>query len=520
MNSTGIALDLVGRLRALGCTDVVLAPGSRSGPIALVLYAAEQRGLIRLHVRLDEREAAFLALGMAKASRQHTAVVTTSGTAAANLHPALLEARHSGVRLIAVTADRPARLRGTGANQTTDQVGLFPGIRYVDAAMDLIDEPIPQHVNLEFDEPLIQPLIGDVPQFSRPVSSPNHRGAERLTQGPRTVVVAGDDAPRSARLLAKAGRWPLLAEPSSAARRGDNALTVNRLLLEHSPLAGQIERVISFGHSTLSRQVSALLLRNDIEVVHVGGPSTFPGIPGLGVRFVNDATVDKPGDFGWYADWHDADRRAREAINAVLEPDDPQRVAATVWDAVPPGGLLVVGPSNPIRDLDLVAEPHPVSERRLILANRGLAGIDGVLSTAIGAALARPSSRALAYVGDLTFIHGSGGLLAGPAERRPDLTVVVASDDGGSIFASLEQGAPEYADAFERVYATPTGTSIADLCAAHGVAHHRVAAQGLGPALEQQPEGIEVLEVPLARAGRRALDRRLSIAVVEALAGT
>ncbi len=159
------------------------------------------------------------------------------------------------------------------------------------------------------------------------------------------------------------------------------------------------------------------------------------------------------------------------AIDGVLDGTTPYDVARTINQAVPPGGLLFVGSSNPIRDLDLVARPYPVGERRLIIGNRGLAGIDGTLSSAIGAALARPSSRAIAYVGDLTFLHGSNGLLIGPAEPRPDLTIVVASDDGGSIFSTLEQGAPEYADAFERVYATPTGADIGALC--DGLRHRR-----------------------------------------------
>ncbi|EFQ82267.1 2-succinyl-5-enolpyruvyl-6-hydroxy-3-cyclohexene-1-carboxylic-acid synthase [Aeromicrobium marinum DSM 15272] len=518
MTSTRLALDVLGRLLALGVTDAVLAPGSRSGPIALVLHEAERRGQVRLHVRVDEREAGFLALGMAKVSRRPVPVVTTSGTAVANLHPAMLEAQHAGVRLIAVTADRPGRLRGTGANQTTDQRRIFPGIAYAEHAADLKAVAAPQHLNVELDEPLIDTTTGPVPSYP-PVAAPStDRRADRLRSGPRTVVVAGDDSPKAARRIAREGRWPLIAEPSSGARRGDQAMTAGRMLLAHSALADQIQRVVSFGHPTLSREVTALLARPGLEVVHVGGPRTFPTVPGPSVRFVRDVMVDGPGDFGWYADWHEEDRRAIDAIEATLGPDDPQRVAQAVWDAVPPGGLLVVGSSSPIRDLDLVAAPHPASQRRMVLANRGLAGIDGMLSTAIGAALARDSTRNLAYMGDLTFLHGAGGLLAGVAERRPDLTVVVASDDGGSIFSLLEQGAPEYADAFERVYATPTGSSIADLCAAHGVAHHRVAVEGLAPVLAQAPTGIEVVEVPLDRFGRRDLEQRLSGAVRDALA--
>ena len=173
----------------------------------------------------------------------------------------------------------------------------------------------------------------------------------------------------------------------------------------------------------------------------------------------------------WLDAWRTADAMASAAIDVAAARDPAGaalEVARAVNAAVPAQGLLVVGSSNPIRDLDLVARPYTVGERRLVIANRGLSGIDGTLSTAIGAALARASSRALAYVGDLTFLHDANALLIGPGEPRPDLTIVVASDDGGSIFATLEQGGPEFADVFERVYATPTGADIGRLCAALG----------------------------------------------------
>jgi 2-succinyl-5-enolpyruvyl-6-hydroxy-3-cyclohexene-1-carboxylate synthase len=192
-------------------------------------------------------------------------------------------------------------------------------------------------------------------------------------------------------------------------------------------------------------------------------------------------------------------------------------VARAVNAAVPPRGLLLVGSSNPVRDLDLVARPYPVGERRRVIANRGLSGIDGTLSTAIGAALARQShgraSRAFAYVGDLTFLHDANALLIGPEEPRPDLTVVVASDDGGSIFATLEQGDPAYAHVFERIYGTPTGADIGRLCAAVGIQHRLVDAGDLPDALAKEAPGITVLEVPIPRDARRDLAAALAVAV-------
>jgi 2-succinyl-5-enolpyruvyl-6-hydroxy-3-cyclohexene-1-carboxylate synthase len=508
-----VARRLLGTLLGLGVTEAVLAPGSRSGPLALALAAADEQDLIRLHVRVDEREAAFLALGLAKASRRLVPVVTTSGTAVANLHPAMLEAVHADVPVLAITADRPGRLRHTGANQTTDQRKIFPGVPFLERVEELTDGPA--HLNLELDEPLIEPVEWDLhPAFSVTRSQPDPASLV-LDLGPRTVVVAGDDAKQPARILARDAGWPLLAEPSSGSRNGE-ALVAYRQLLAHPPLADRVERVVSFGHATLTRPVTRLLARTDIPVVHVGTQGTFPVPAGGNVRFVDAVTTDGTDDGAWLAEWRAADALATAAVDA-LTPGTPYEVARAVNAAVPPGGLLFVGSSSPIRDLDLVARPYPVGERRMVIANRGLAGIDGVLSSAIGAALARPEGHAIAYVGDLTFLHGSNGLLIGTGEPRPDLAIVVASDDGGSIFATLEQGAPEYATAFERVYATPTGADIGALCGGYGVDHRIVEAADLAAALAEPTTGIRVLEVPVDRAARRDLDARVSAAVGAAL---
>ena len=532
MSATRTARAVLELLLAHGVTDAVLAPGSRSAPLALALHAADLQGRISLHVRVDEREAGFLALGLAKVSRRPVPVVTTSGTAVANLHPALLEALHAGVGVVAVTADRPARLRGTGANQTTTQPGIFPGI---DGA-SVVAEPdlaawrpradAPTHLNLELDEPLVEVLdeAADIEEGDpEPVatSSRDDDGHEPLLlePGPRTVVLAGDDSGHRARVLARDAGWPLLAEPTSGSRTGD-ALPTYRLLLGHGQLADRVERVVSFGHPTLSRPVTRLLGRTDVDVVHVGTQATFPVPAGPRVTFTEAVASARPGDPAWLQEWTDADTRVGAAVDALLadHPGSGLAVARTVAEALPPHGLLVVGASQPIRDLDVVARPWPVGERRLVVANRGLAGIDGTVSTAIGAALGRrDSSRALALMGDLTFLHGSNGLLVGPDEPRPDLTVVVANDDGGAIFSTLEQGGPEHADAFERVFGTPTGADLGALCAGYRVPHRRVAPDGLAGALATPTGGLEVVEVVLRRDDRRALDDALRTAAARAL---
>jgi 2-succinyl-5-enolpyruvyl-6-hydroxy-3-cyclohexene-1-carboxylate synthase len=338
---------------------------------------------------------------------------------------------------------------------------------------------------------------------------------ELLENGPRTVVVAGDDAGPPARVLAEGANWPLLAEPTSGARTGTHALRTYRLLLD-SPLADRIERVVVTGHPTLSRPVTRLISRSDLEVLSV--PSAVTGVatdPGrVARRLPSMPVVDGHDDDGWLDEWRAADARLSARLDSLAAdgPDAlPLRVAAEVARAVPAGGMLVVGSSQPIRDLDLMARPYPAGERRLVLANRGLSGIDGTVSTAIGAALARPSPRSLAYLGDLTFLHDSTALVIGPDEPRPDLTVVVANDDGGAIFASLEQGAPAFAAAFERVFVTSHRTDLAALCAASGTPYRRAeTTDQLGRMLAEPATGIRVVEVPVPRSRRRDLSARIA----------
>ncbi|TXL57965.1 2-succinyl-5-enolpyruvyl-6-hydroxy-3-cyclohexene-1-carboxylate synthase [Aeromicrobium terrae] len=527
MSATETCRALVEDLLDLGVREAVLAPGSRSGPIALALAEADRAGALRLHVRVDERTAGFLALGLAKGSHAWVPVVTTSGTAVANLHPALLEARHSRVRVLALTADRPARLRGTGANQTTDQVRIFPGIAYGEepAAVHalLAEADGPAHLNVELDEPLIEPgewapaRRDDHPRTGPHVSF----DGPPLEIAPHAVVVAGDDAGPQARLFAEQAGLPLLAEPTSGARNGENALVSYRPMLAATPLARQIDQVIMFGHPTLSRPITSLLGRTDLDVVVPAGDlRAFPHPPGHARLVHPHAEPDGRAPDSWLEAWRTADAMATAAVDVVTteRPDGaPYVVARAVSAAVPPNGLLVVGSSNPVRDLDLVARPYTVGERRFVIGNRGLAGIDGTISTAVGSALARQPSRAIAYLGDLTFLHDANGLLIGPDEPRPDLTVVVASDDGGSIFTTLEQGDPAFAASFERVYATPTGADLGALCAAVGVPHRRLDATELAAALEEPVAGIRVLEVRVPRGTRRELGAAINAAVEAAV---
>lgn len=525
---------LVTELLGAGVAEVVLCPGSRSAPVAYELLEADKIGLLRLHVRIDERTAGFLALGLAKASERPVAVATTSGTAAANLHPAVLEAYHSRIPLVALTADRPRAVRHAGGNQTTDQAGLFaPHVR---AETQIDDTPArprswrfelarvltaatgarsgtpgPVHINLSFTEPLvpgvenapIQPELRVVPR--RPEADP-----VELATGPQTLVVAGAMTPAegaAARTFAERAGLPLLAESVSNARGGPNALTTGRLLLR-TGLGEEIERVVMFGHPTLSRPVLRLLGREDVELVVVTSTAEWFD-PGTNAQLVADAVSLRPVRDGWRARWTEADQAMTERLAEVLDGlaylSGPV-VAARLWSALGPADTLVVGSSSPVRDLDLAAvSPAPPA----VYANRGLAGIDGTLSTAIGIGLVveRPTH---ALVGDETFLHDLTGLVVGRLEQRPDLRIVVANDNGGSIFATLEHGHPSQSGAYERIFGTPHDVDLERVSTATGAAYRKVTtADELAEVLAEPPLGIEVVEAVIDRRLRRTLDSEI-----------
>jgi 2-succinyl-5-enolpyruvyl-6-hydroxy-3-cyclohexene-1-carboxylate synthase len=525
-----------------GVRDVVLAPGSRSAGLAVALYAADVAGDLRLHVRVDERTAGFLALGLAAGSRSPVAVVTTSGTAVGNLLPAVMEAAHSGRRLVVLAADRPAAMRGTGANQTTRQNGIFGVFAPcfdlgVDARADDLEAAAevatrrrgPTHLNVQLEEPLL-PDAGpwwpgararaETGSDTKPRDAGTRRpGVEVLRRGKRTLVIAGDDSGSAARILAERAGWPLLAEPTSGARVGANAIRTYRLLLS-GELAQHVQRVVVLGHPTLSRPVTLLISRDDVEVLAAPGPGGVVTDPGRVARHlglvptVSDAapTAD---DQDWLDSWRVADDALSARVDELVDglPElDALHVAREVAAAVGPYATLVAGSSNPVRDLDLMTVPYPPHEHRFVVGNRGLAGIDGTVSSAVGVALARrEASRTLALLGDVTFLHDANGLVIGPGEPRPDLTLVVVNDDGGSIFATLEQGADPYAAAFERVFGTPHGVDLEALCAATHTAYTRVdTVAALRTALARAPGGIHVVEARVDRARRRATNAAIT----------
>lgn len=535
MSSWLLAQVVVEQLVEAGITDVVLAPGSRNAPLSMALERSDRQGRLRLHVRIDERSAGFLALGAAKASGRPVAVATTSGTAVGNLLPAVMEANHAGVPLVVLSADRPVSMLNSGANQTTDQAGIFgsqvraaarlssstgqvPAWRFqlrralALAAGTRTRNPGPVQVNLAFDVPLmptgevLPPGAPLVVEAAAAVSPPTV-----LPAGPRTVVLAGD-APVAvglrAREVAEAARVPLLAEPSSNARSGPMALATYRLLLAKPGLGECIERVVVFGRPTLSRPVQQLLARQDVEIVVVADQANWAD-PGFAATQVVDDVELAPSEPSWTNQWLTGDQTLQvkvELARREREGLDGGRLAEIVVERCG-GQVLVLGSSNPIRDADLAAIADPAPR---VHANRGLAGIDGTIATAIGVHLGL-DEPVTALMGDLTFLHDAGGLWLGRLERRPLVRLVVASDGGGSIFHTLEQGGAEHAGSFERVFGTPHDVEVAALASAYGWQVASVTdPDELGARLRVPARGPEVLVVPLRRDDRRAWAERLA----------
>jgi 2-succinyl-5-enolpyruvyl-6-hydroxy-3-cyclohexene-1-carboxylate synthase len=553
--STALGHVLVDELVRCGVREAVLAPGSRSAPLALALHAADAAGRLRLHVRIDERSAGFVALGLAKAADRPVPVVTTSGTAAANLHPAMVEASHAGVPLLALTADRPPELRGVGANQTIDQLGLFGSAVRMFVEVGVPDDrvgrnaawralvcravaaawgatggaPGPVHLNVA----LRDPLLPDSSSVDADLAPREDGGPWTRLPSPPVPVPGPDDLParslvvvgccrpsvaKQALLLAEARGWPVLSEPSGNARSGPLALTTGDLLLGALPERLTPERVLVVGRPTLTRGVRELLARSSVDVVAEAGTWADSTASAARVLPAVPALTDISPDRAWAQAWHEVEGLARAAVDAVLDGAglSEQLVARELVDAVPPGSLVVAGSSLPSRHLFLARAKEAVT----VLANRGAAGIDGTVSTAIGATLAWQAAgggQGYALLGDLTFLHDSNGLIAGPDEPRPDLTLVVLNNDGGGIFSTLEQAEARHESAFERVFGTRHGADLEALCGASATAYRLVTSvpelcDALAPG-----RGVAVVEVRTDRAATHALQQRLAAAVSDAV---
>jgi 2-succinyl-5-enolpyruvyl-6-hydroxy-3-cyclohexene-1-carboxylate synthase len=490
------AANLLAALVGAGVDQIFLAPGARSQALAVAAGQLADADKADLYIRLDERSLGFTALGAAMASGKPSIVITTSGTAVANLHPAVLEAHHSGVPLILLTADRPHELRGVGANQTTKQVGLFDdAVRLVfDVEAPTVQDnhleelplmvskairtalgqeggrPGPVQLNLAFREP----LSGDSPDASAlevvvPKGDDNEDELEFaiLDGSVPTVVIAGANSGEAAVELAEAYGLPIFAEPSSGARFGENAiLGYQKLLVEQPELASRIGRVIVFGKPTLSRAVTQLFFSEHIEVVVVRSNSM--GLFDVSHRasmFVDDVTFDVDVDGEWLETWRIADQKFQLATE-VSEKLGRREIIEQLWAATEPAHNLILGASRMIREADVWAPPG----NRNIYSNRGLAGIDGTIATTIGIALVtRVQTRAL--IGDLTLLHDASSLVVDQQDGALDIQLIVVNDNGGSIFENLEPAKLLSKTSFDRLFRTPQNVNLATLAVAYGWLH-------------------------------------------------
>jgi 2-succinyl-5-enolpyruvyl-6-hydroxy-3-cyclohexene-1-carboxylate synthase len=579
--ATDFSVALLHEYVRLGLTDVVLSPGSRSQALALAVAEYERAGLLRLRVRIDERVGGFLALGLAVETARPVLIITTSGTAVANLHPAVLEAHHSGVPLIVASADRPDELRHIGSNQTAEQPGIFGAAttRNWDVSAPVGDEgepdlaasiahdswvaatvghsgrPGPVHLNLAFREPLSGPVTLPANAQSGATSGNALSGAgvddsrsthpigcepsiAYLSPVAGTVVVAGAGAGEQAEATARALGVPLLAEVTSGAHFGPNLVVTYRELLNSEDFGGRVRRVIVFGHPTLSREIPLLIAREDVETTVVRTPGADDYNPAHRVQHFVDmvevATTDDVADAtavnagatvspadarAWVGRWVAASRMllepassespvdlsnaafARRQLAIVREPVTRRMLVEAVWRSTWPHDRLVLGASRLIREADQVL----TGKRIRAHANRGLAGIDGTVATALGIALASQATDAAAagttrvLLGDLTALHDVGSLAFGVGETRPRIQVIVGNDGGGTIFDGLEVAGSGEASALDRVMFTAQTVDFAKLAAAFGWDYLLVSNRGeLDEALSAS-SGPTLIEVPLAR---------------------
>jgi 2-succinyl-5-enolpyruvyl-6-hydroxy-3-cyclohexene-1-carboxylate synthase len=543
--STAQARVVVDELIRGGVRDIVLCPGSRNAPLAFALQDADRAGRLRLHVRIDERTAGFLAIGLAVAERAPVCVAMTSGTAVANLGPAVVEANYARVPLIVLSANRPYELLGTGANQTFEQLGYFGTQVRETISLGLASEIAgarPDELNslnaqwrsatcrvlvaakgsrsanagpVQFDIPLREPLVPGVDDpasaycpggrpdgkpwtYTPPVSFDQPLDID-LT--PDTVVIAGHGAGVHPNLAA----LPTVAEPTAPPAANP--------LHPFALRSVRPRQVIMLGRPTLHRPVSALLADPAVPVYALTTGPRWPDVSGNSAATGTRAVTTGQPDPAWLARCGEVNKHAVDAVRAQLDAHPLKtglHVAAAVADAVRTGDQLVLGASNPVRDAALVGlNTQGVKVR----SNRGVAGIDGTVSTAIGAALAH-TGRTIALIGDLTFVHDSSGLLIGPTEPTPrNLTIVVSNDNGGGIFELLEQGDPRFSDVSSRVFGTPHDVDVGALCRAYHVDSRQIEVDGLVDALDEPFDGMRVLEVKTDRSSLRALHASIKAAL-------
>ena len=480
--STLLARVIVRQIVEAGITDVVISPGSRNAPLSIAFHQASVKGLIKLHVRIDERTAAFFALGIAKASGRPVPIVCTSGTAVANYHPAVLEASHTNLPLLVLTADRPASLRKTGANQTTEQARIFgKAVRYfadVSGSVYPMELPLnslqsgPVHLNIQFEEPLIgdksDNWLNDL-TITAPKIFDRKTPGTFYTKSTRGVLVIGHDrgglSVDAVRDFADALGWPVIAEDPLTFEK---AISHASIFLTSRAIADDLvpDTVVVIGRTTLSRSINAFIKSARKEIVIDPRMATVDSDRMASQKFLQLPKVEvQPADSEYVEKWQKYSQRAAKMVGDISQWSEAL-IAREIGAAIPTGTSLFISSSRPIRDLEGFASARTGVET---FANRGLAGIDGNISTALGIASQRTAT--VAVLGDLGFLHDLTGLIH---NEDINLKILVINNDGGGIFSTLSQRGVA---GFEEVFGTPHGKDLAAIASAIGVPAKTISTQ-------------------------------------------
>ena len=530
--STKLAREICNDLLKVGVTDVVVCPGSRSAPLAWQLAQLASRQQIKLHTRIDEREAGFLALGIAKATRRPVPVVVTSGTAVANLLPAVVEAFHSAVPLVVLSADRPANVRGKSAPQTTLQVGMFhnfvksqvdtakPNPEILDALLNCVTGYYgPVHINAQFEMPL---MPDDEDLETKPIDSSASAIQDKtsitvvqevLELPAHGLLIVGDVTPgdevESLATLAESLGYPIIWEPTSQLHSSENALSHGAIVLQ-SGYAPNPDVVISAGLVGLSRSVLGILKSASRHIsIHLNSAGPADPDPVLSAEQITRGIpkVHNTPDLNWLAQWKSLDQKISTVIDSELSSETltGPSAAVSVWDSLPSSANLFISPSWPVRHLEMYAKTR---SGLTTYGNRGVNGIDGLISTAAGIASTK-IGRTYLLLGDIAYLHGMGGLNISSPNDVPNLTVVVLDNDGSGIFSQLEQGAAKYASHFEQIFGTPHGKDLWVIAESLGIPATRVTTKSELINALNRTNAIPGMHVVVCTTGSRAEEHAL-----------
>ncbi|CAB4532502.1 unannotated protein [freshwater metagenome] len=468
--STDLARTTVRSLIECGVNTFVLSPGSRNAPLSIALYEASKKGLVDLHVKIDERGAGYFALGISKATNHYVAVICTSGTAAVNYHPAILEAHHGANKLLVITADRPARLRSTGANQTTNQSNIFGDIEShdishsIDVAALLVGGPV--HLNIQFDEPLLPSDSKDwLAGIKIAPVSPKKESCDAIPITEGSAIVIGHDrgtfSVEEIREALAGLRVPIIAEDPLSF---PEALAHASIILADEGIRSALkaDQVIVIGRTTLSRSINAFINEAKLQIVIDPRMATIDIARTAEQKLHTLPFFDAHLSGQYFDNWNLASKNAHADLHN-LDPFSEHAVVRTIAELLPEDSALFIGSSRPIRDIEAFAAPR---KGITVFANRGLAGIDGNISTVFG--IAEKFDRTYAILGDLTFMHDLSALVAPTAAN---LTIFIIDNNGGGIFSTLPQAGVE---GFETIFGTPQNVNLERVVAGYGIKVEKV----------------------------------------------